>query len=150
MPRGPHEKKFEADIPRTLFDAYEEWASGRGRISNRQLMVAMFRLFLAAPDALKMAALYGTDDQIDFGILRASQTPDEVRADLERIRRVAADLDDEAVRLLNADEQAVVDRLRTVLSGHAEDAKPNLAKSVVSRAVARRARRSGTTGGKTG
>jgi hypothetical protein len=63
MTRGPNEKKFEADVSRELWDRYEEWAASHGRISNRQLAEAMFRLFLNVPEWLRVMALYGFDGE---------------------------------------------------------------------------------------
>ena len=64
MARGVTEKKFEANIPLALYEQYEDWAEGRTRIPNTQLGEALFRLFLAAPEGVKLLALYGRGDQL--------------------------------------------------------------------------------------
>lgn len=64
MTRGLTEKKFEANVPLALWEAYEHWAKGRAKIPNTQLMEALFRLFLAAPEGVKLLALYGRGDQL--------------------------------------------------------------------------------------
>lgn len=58
------EKKFEARIPTALWDQYEAWAEGRAKIGNRQLLIALFRLFLRVPEWTRLLALYGKDDQL--------------------------------------------------------------------------------------
>lgn len=65
MTRGVTEKKFEANVPVTVWREYERWAQGRGRIPNTQLLEAMFRLFLAAPESVKLLALYGRVEQLE-------------------------------------------------------------------------------------
>lgn len=65
MARGPNDRKFEADIPRAMWDQFEVWANNRGPINNRQLCQALFRLFLAAPESIKLLALYGRTDQVE-------------------------------------------------------------------------------------
>ena len=92
MPRTPSEKKFETDIHKSLWEAYEKWADGRGRISNRQLAEALFRLFLAAPEGLKLLALYGRKDQLASAAecraeFVAAQIVDATEADAARQRR---------------------------------------------------------------
>jgi hypothetical protein len=101
MTRGLTEKKFEANVPLDLWEAYERWAKGRSKIPNTQLMEALFRLFMAAPEGVKLLALYGRGDQLaraaefreDFlasgildaaladeaGLLEAKASPGEVR-----------------------------------------------------------------------
>ncbi len=65
MARGLTEKKFEANVPLPLWEAYEQWAQRRAKIPNTQLMEALFRLFLAAPESIKLLALYGRTDQVE-------------------------------------------------------------------------------------
>lgn len=86
----PSQKKFEARVGIALWDRYEQWAEGRGRIDNAQLMTALLKLFLAAPEGVKLLSLYGRDDQL------ASAA--EVRADLLAAGIVSAALADVAGR----------------------------------------------------
>jgi hypothetical protein len=68
MKRGVTSKKFEADLPVELTDAYDAWAKDRPRRTNTQIVEAMWRLFLAAPEAVKLTALTGTIEQIAHAI----------------------------------------------------------------------------------
>lgn len=65
MVRGLDEKKFEANIPASVWEEYETWAQGRD-ISNRQLLKAFVRLFLGAPEWLKMIALTAQEGDFDI------------------------------------------------------------------------------------
>lgn len=68
MKRGVTSKKIEADLPVELTDAYDAWAKDRPRRTNTQIVEAMWRLFLAAPDNVKLAALDGTMDELHSAI----------------------------------------------------------------------------------
>jgi len=85
MPRGPNDKKFEADIPRTMWDAFETWAQHRGPINNRQLCQALFRLFLAAPEGVKLLALYGRGDQLEMAARSLSSSCRHPRSGRDRL-----------------------------------------------------------------
>jgi hypothetical protein len=76
---------FGADIPGHLWDSYERWARGRGKIDRRQLQRALFRLFLAAPEPLKMAALFGKGDKGNQAELRESLRA--IVAEIVRVER---------------------------------------------------------------
>jgi hypothetical protein len=69
MGRSPNNRKFEADVPNTVWEAYETWAQDRPGLTNRQLIHAMFRLFLAAPETLKQLSLSGRPDQMERACL---------------------------------------------------------------------------------
>lgn len=106
MTRGLTEKKFEANVPLALWEAYEHWAKGRAKIPNTQLMEALFRLFLAAPEGVKLLALYGRGDQL----ARAA----EFREDF-----LAAEILDDAL----ADEAALLEAKASPASAHKESRK---------------------------
>ncbi|GEM_PF-6902756 len=55
----PHQKKFEARVDITLWDRYEEWAKGRGKIDNPQLLTGLLKLFLGMTESYQMMALFG-------------------------------------------------------------------------------------------
>ena len=65
MAQVPGSKKFEGLMPESMWTEYESWAEDRD-ITNRQLLKALFRLFLSAPDWLKVLALYGKVDRIQI------------------------------------------------------------------------------------
>lgn len=65
MKQKPHEKKFEAVIPLELWTAFEAWAKGRTRMTNPQIAEALFRLFLGAPESMKILAFVANWDQLD-------------------------------------------------------------------------------------
>lgn len=65
MARGPHEKKFEADMPKVLWDEFERWADDRLPMNNKQILAAMFRLFLAVPESLRLLAIAGRLDHLE-------------------------------------------------------------------------------------
>ena len=65
MTTEPHMRQFVSHLPRDLWDEYEAWSSQRGKIQNRQLMAALFRLFLAVPDRVKLLALYGLSKELE-------------------------------------------------------------------------------------
>jgi hypothetical protein len=94
-------RKVEAHVPHAMWEEFEKWAEDRGPVPTRYLMIAMLRLFLAAPEGVKLLALYGRSDQLaraaefreDFlapgildaaladeaGLLEAKASPGEVR-----------------------------------------------------------------------
>lgn len=68
------EKKFEARVPPDLWEQYEQWAEGRAKIGNRQLLIALLRLFLRVPEWARLLALYGKEDQLaDLDAIRPEQ-----------------------------------------------------------------------------
>ena len=91
-------------MPESMWTEYESWAEGRD-ITNRQLLKALFRLFLSAPDWLKVLALYGNLDriQIEDGFRQlfleygTAVSPSEIE---DRIARMAVEraLADEAAQ----------------------------------------------------
>jgi len=137
MPRGPNERKFEGDIPIVLWEQYESWAVGRGKISNRQLASALFRLFLSAPEWMQLLALFGKEDQlkVDEAIYREflrsqspgkggkAESPDPKKNLLANLRKIAQDVQGNRLRLLSPEEQKEVDDLRRLL-GPKEQAEP--------------------------
>lgn len=78
--RKPNQKYVGGDIPKPLWDAVESWAAGRPKIDKRRLLTAVFRIFLAAPESVKLAALYG----------RATAETDEALA--EGLREIVAEV----------------------------------------------------------
>ncbi len=57
-------KKIEGHVPLAIWTRYEKWAEERGKIQMRQLLTALFKLFLNAPDHMKVLALYGREEDI--------------------------------------------------------------------------------------
>ncbi|HUU94052.1 MAG TPA: hypothetical protein VM238_22905 [Phycisphaerae bacterium] len=104
MAQLPNVHKFEATIPDSMWDEYERWAMGRD-VSNRHLLKALFRLFLSAPDWLKLLALYGKTERIQieegFRQLLAEYGPGSVNR-----RDGEDDLAAETVRDAEVDEAA--------------------------------------------
>jgi len=116
MARGPNDRNFQADIPNALWEQYEAWAEGRGKIYNRQLLTALFRLFVNAPESVKRAALNGTDDEITASIATADAphrqaheaTPDEAEG-FQLLKKVTRFMGPEAKRALTPDEAATLE-----------------------------------------
>jgi len=141
MARGVNEKKFEANVDLSLWEQYEAWAEGRMRIQNRQLLTALFRLFLSAPEHVKLLALYGKGDQLDLAAA-GSQIGGQPPTDpLLPLRQIACEMESQAFSQLSPDEQAVVSQLRE----WAEDDR--LAAEVVEGALIDEARQRGKKGG---
>ena len=93
-------RKVEAHVPRPLWDEVEAWTESRGGIPTRYLLTAMFRLFLAAPEGVKLLALYGRADQLadvaayreDFlaaGILDAAEADEAATSETTAGKRKA-------------------------------------------------------------
>jgi len=64
MAQTPDQTKFEALIRNSLFDGVAEWVKHRGKPSNTQLGEAMFRLFLAAPNWIKLLAFIAASEDL--------------------------------------------------------------------------------------
>ncbi len=64
MTESLDEKKFEARIPLELWEEYEDWAKGRAKLSNPDILIAFLRLFLHVPDWARLLAIYGKGDQL--------------------------------------------------------------------------------------
>lgn len=58
------DRKFEVRIPIDLWDQWERWLDGRGRVTNVQMMSAFIRLFLAAPEPTQLQALFGRQKEV--------------------------------------------------------------------------------------
>lgn len=99
-------RKVEAHVPRAMWEEFEKWAEDRGPVPTRYLMIAMLRLFLAAPEGVKLLALYGRGDQL----ARAA----EFREDF-----LAAEILDDAL----ADEAALLEAKASPASAHKESRK---------------------------
>jgi len=65
MAQGPNEKKFEAVIDLSTWEPFEEWLSGRGKISNPQILQALLWLFMAAPQWLKLFSFFATQEELE-------------------------------------------------------------------------------------
>jgi hypothetical protein len=64
MAQGPDQTKFEALIRNSLVDAINAWAKERGKLSNSQIGEAMFRLFLAAPNWVRLLAFVASPEEL--------------------------------------------------------------------------------------
>jgi hypothetical protein len=64
MARKESEHFFGGDIDIRMWERFETWAKGRGKLSNRQIQSALFRLFLAAPEGIQLCAFTGKDDEV--------------------------------------------------------------------------------------
>lgn len=58
------DKKFNARVDNALWEQWEHWLDGRGRVTNKQLMSALLRLFLGAPELIQLKALFGRQDAL--------------------------------------------------------------------------------------
>jgi hypothetical protein len=122
MAQQPHEKKFEAVIPLDLWRAFEAWAKNRTKMTNPQIAEALFRLFLAAPEWMKLLAFVANWDQLANlspnawrEMLEAAPEKklpqSEGEVSLEKLRDVVACMNIHT-RLLSAEEQEIVDDIR--------------------------------------
>jgi len=130
-------RKIEGDIPMVLWEAYEARGKDRGKIQMRQLLTALFRLFLSAPEWMQLLALFGKEDQlkVDEAIYREflrsqspakdgkPESPDITKSLLANLRKIAQDVQGNRLRLLSPEEQKEVDDLRRLL-GPKEQAEP--------------------------
>lgn len=113
---GPSvEKKFEARIPVGLWNEYETWLEGRGRVDNGTLMEKLLRLFLDLPERTQLQLLFGKEPPalIDCD---APITPDEDERPLSHrisaMTKVARSLPREYYKLLSPEEQSELNELR--------------------------------------
>lgn len=88
MARLPNERNFQADIPKPLWEEFEQWLRARTKLSNRQIMTGMFRLFLAMPEELRLLSFYGETSDLQ----RRGKIIEEIlypldRGEEDRIRR---------------------------------------------------------------
>jgi len=145
MAADPTKVKFEAEVSRDLWDRYEQWAHGRGRIFNRQLLTALLKLFLGMPESYRTAALYGKEEMFDGDqaihqtILEATSAARDRQRAVRRAAPVAAikeiidDLDEADLSLLPASDALLVRRFRAMLT---PEAYGKLAAEVVQDSVA--------------
>ena len=107
-------------VPNSLWDRYETWSEGRGKIQMRQLLGALFRLFLAAPEWLKLMALYGKDEDMGTLVAEGFESVDETATDAWlKIKDLVGRIEPGHVKLLGPDEQAAVNELRELLGREA-------------------------------
>jgi hypothetical protein len=131
MGHDPNKVKFEAEVSKSLWDRYEKWAQGRGRIFNRQLFTALLKLFLGMPESYRTAALYGREETFDGDeaihqtILESlSAAKDRQRAvrraaPVAAIKEILDDLDESDLELLPASDALLVRRFKTLLTPEA-------------------------------
>lgn len=131
MGSDPSKVKFEAEVSKSLWDRYEKWAQGRGRIFNRQLLSALLKLFLGMPESYRTAALYGREETFDGDeaihqtILESlSAAKDRQRAvrraaPVAAIKEILDDLDESDLALLPASDALLIRRFKTLLTPEA-------------------------------
>jgi hypothetical protein len=145
MAADPTKVKFEAEVSRDLWERYEQWAHGRGRIYNRQLLTALLKLFLGMPESYRSAALYGKEETFDGDeaihqtILEATSAAQDRQRAVRRAAPVAAikeildGLDEADLSLLPASDALLVRRFRVMMT---PEAYGKLAAEVVQDALA--------------
>ena len=144
MGHDPTKVKFEAEVSRELWDRYEQWAHGRGRIYNRQLLTALLKLFLGMPESYRAAALYGKGEQFDGDeairqtILEAVSAAKDRRQAVQRtapvtaIQEILHDLTEADLELLPGSDALLVRRFKVLLT---PEAYSQLAAEIVADAV---------------
>lgn len=71
MAKDSSERKFEARIPTSAADRLDSLMEEHD-LSNKQILKAMIRVFLSAPEPIRAWALYGNENVLDTeGIRRA-------------------------------------------------------------------------------
>lgn len=61
MARKKTDHHFAADVPGPIWSQFEKWLQGRGKLSNPQIGAVLLRLFLAAPEGIRLLAFAGRD-----------------------------------------------------------------------------------------
>jgi hypothetical protein len=133
MNKEPHMRKIEGHIPRELWERYEKWAEGRGKIQMRQLLTALFRLFLSSPEWMQLRALYATEDslniaagirqsQLEFSLAQEEKQIDREQADpLGAVRAIVDQTKAGTMRILSPEEQKIIDEVRRALGPSEEE-----------------------------
>lgn len=103
MSTEPHMKKIDTHVDRSLYDAYDQWVSDRvGKLSTRDMIRAMFRIFNAAPEPIKQLSLTGHPTHLEAAMF----------LEIEQIanRIVAAAANDAPLTPQNQDDSAQADK----------------------------------------
>ncbi len=100
-------KSFQAKVPMPLWDRFEAWMDGRGKLDNTQIICGLLRLFLASPEPLQLKALFGKSDNLH--VLEGAQAGGLSPAECEEVRAV--------IRRQMEGPPAQVDAIRQVLHG---------------------------------
>jgi hypothetical protein len=88
MTNPKEQKKFEARIAQDLWDEYEAWVGARVSVTNTQLLSGLLRLFLLAPEDVKLRTILGRPEDL-VGVFAVPSTPeiaDAIVAEAQRAR----------------------------------------------------------------